>query len=152
MSEDLKNVIGRMCGKLANTIGIADDMAAHEYDLSTFDGDVAADLAEQFAQAAAIVTACARLAEQQGQPETAVQQYRDFAEQYAVYAEQLLVSGEHFEDGAEVQRYLARISAVTLHFLTHYKINPIVLHRHAIDALTRAELDAAPIPANAWVH
>lgn len=152
MSEDLRDVVAKLCLNLANTIGIADDMAAHEYELSSFKPGMSEQLAEQFAQASAVVTACARLSEHQGQPEDVVRQYRDFAELYQVYAEQLLQDTDDFEDATEVQRYLARISAVTLRFLTHYKISPIILHKHAIDALTRAELESAPIPANAWMH
>ena len=152
MAKDLRDIVSELCLNLANTIGIADDMAAHDYDLASFNGKTASELAEQFAQASAVVTACARLSAEQDKPEDVVKTYRDFAEQYQVYAEQLLLDSDDFEDAVEVQRYLARISAVTLRFLTHYKINPVTLHKHAIDALTRAELQAAPIPANAWMH
>jgi len=118
---------------LTSSIAIANDIAGGKTELTDFNDKERAQLAEQLAQASGVLALCRATAEEQNKPPPMIEMYEKFQEAYTQMSFRAAMSSGAFEDQDEIQKYLMGVANLTAEFLHHYEVDPIEIHKAAMD-------------------
>ena len=119
--------------KLVNSIEIADEIAAGTFKFSDLSDPERMQLADQLAQAAGILGLCSLTAKEQQKSGLIIEMYTEFRRIFAMYAFQSAMTSGAPASTEDITEHLTGIESLVGEHFNHYKVDPVALHRQAMD-------------------
>lgn len=142
MNDDAKEFLQNQAWKLTNSIVLANELADGKYKITKFSDPERLKLAEQFAQAMGILTLCVEVAKEKNKPPSIIEIYTAYKRVFTDYScKACMLSGE-FSDHDDMTNHLKGNAQMTIEHLVHYEIDPMKLHKVAMDTVEDSAWEA----------
>lgn len=135
VNEDTMDIVWQQCSKLSKTIRVSNDLATGKSSFMKYSEAECLQLAEQFAQATGVFSACVLIAAEKSQNPALIEQYKSYQDAFTQYGLQAgRLSGE-FENDDGLAEFLDEKRSTTIELLSLYRIEPMRLHDAAMQAV-----------------
>ena len=149
--KDRADFISKQLCTLVNSIEIASDISGGKGSLTDFSDSEHKLLAEQFAQVTGTLTLCVEMVKDQDKPPLTIEIYEKFSMMFAELSVRTgLISGA-FADRNELYDHLADMSTNVSEYLHQYKIDPVKLHKTAMDVVYGKFEEPEEQPKKGWM-
>jgi hypothetical protein len=134
-NEDTMDFVWNQCWKLSNAIIVSNELSEGTSTFMQYSEAERLQLAEQFAQARGIFTACITVAEEKNKDAIVVEMYKSYQDVFTQHSYQAgKLSGEFTtEDG--LFDYLESLATFAIDQLDFYRIEPTRLHDAAMQTV-----------------